>query len=253
MTKTWEQQVDFIRAMPAAASKILWALFLSGRSLTGKELQYACDMSEKTIDKGLAWLEPRHLIQNNGKFNGWSLTAVACQLPLPSAQLSAGHQNALPASHGADAAQNGHGESSGNGNGGNLGGENRKIYGFPSSSSSYSYVFKEEKEEKEEAGQNRKIYGFPGGSDLSPEQTAVRRMLIGAGVGANSQKMRELVALDCEPDFVADHIHAWKVRREPVSWLITRLLAGEAPPVCKCHDCRLKSPIPEQYRGIIEH
>lgn len=238
MIDTWEQQVDFMRSMPSSAAKILWILFISGRSLTGKDLQYACGMAEATIDKGLAWLEPRRLIQNNGKFNGWSLTAVAHQLPLPFASLTTGHQNALPAQHGAATPQNGDGES--------FGGENPKIWGFLSSSSSSDLLLEErDQEEEEEARENPKIWGFLDDDDI-------RQMLIDAGIGPRSRKLVELLALNLDVDFVAAHVHVWQRRGdEPPGYLITRLESGEAPPVCNCPDCRLKAQIPDEYRDII--
>ncbi|NJN53681.1 MAG: hypothetical protein HC804_02345 [Anaerolineae bacterium] len=239
---TWAQQVDFVRAMPGAASKIMFILFLSGRTLTGKELQFACDMAEATTDKGLAWLEFKGLIQNNGKFNGWSLTAAAYQLPLPFAQLETRHQNALPALHGAATSpKDGNGKSSGNG-------ENPKKRGFLSSSSSLISDPEKEKEEEEETRENPKIYGF-----LDDDgQTAVRQMLIDAGIGTRSRKLRELLAADLAPEFVAAHIHIWRRRHEPVSYLITRLQDGDEPPVCSCPECQPRRAIPADLVGIIK-
>ena len=241
MNNSWSDQVEFMQAMPPAAAKILLLLFISDRSLTGRELQFACGMAERTIQGGLDWLQFKGLAQNNGKFNGWSLTSRAYQLPLPFAQLNAGHQNALPASHGAALASNRPGESFG---GDENGGENRKKNGFLSSSSSLKE--KEEEEEEEENGENRKIYGFRGDE--------LREMLRDAGVGDRSRKMRELLALDLDIDWVNEHIHVWRRSNEPVGYLITRLLSGDTPPPCNCQECQAA-----QYRyqiaaydGLIE-
>lgn len=251
MIDTWEQQVDFVRAMPSAAAKILWILFLSGRSLTGKDLQFTCDMAEKTIQNGLDWLQFKGLIQNNGKFHGWSLTAVAHQLPLPFAQINAGHQNALPALHGAATAPTkaGDGESFGDG-------ENRKIYGFLSSSSDLLQDERDQEEKEEETRENRKFYGFVDdgqtatSNNLSP---SVRQMLIDAGIGPRSPKLAELLSLGLDADFVSAHVHVWQVRGdEPPGYLITRLENGDAPPACHCPDCQQQAQIPAHLVGIIK-
>lgn len=215
------EQIEFMQACPPASAKILLLLLLMDESLTNKELQFACNMAERTIQNGLDWLQYKGLIQYNGKFQGWSLTAWAYQLPLPFTQLNAGHQTALPASHGAAPASNKPGQSFANNE---ENGENRKKSGFLSSSSSY----KDRKEEEKEEGnaENRKNYGL-------------RETLRDAGIGARSRKMHELLALDLDIEYVNEHIHVWRQRGEPVGYLITRLLSGDAPPICDCHDCRL--------------
>jgi hypothetical protein len=217
---TWEEQVDFVRGMSPAAAKILWILLLSGRSLTNKDLIFTCDMSDKTIQHGLEWLEFKGLVQNNGKFNGWSLTAAVRQLPLPFA--------ALP----------GEGEAVAS-----LDGECRKISGFLSSSSSSLQTLKDlaGNEGEEEPRESRKISGFP------PRTTRaqIRQCLIDAGVGGRSQKLHEILNLDLDLDFVKSHIAARKTKLDngdeyPVNWLITKLLDGDPVPVVRltaCPDC----------------
>lgn len=226
----WEEQVDFVRGMSPAAAKILWILLLSGRSLTGKDLMFTCDMSDKTIQHGLAWLEFKGLVQNNGKFNGWSLTAAVRQLPLPFA--------ALPGEGEAVALLDGESRKIS---------DDRKISGFvaPSSSSSLHTIQDlagNEGEEEEETRESRKISGFP------PRTTKaqIRQCLIDAGVGGRSQKLKEILDLDLELGFVKSHIAARKTKLDngdeyPVNWLITKLLDGDPVPVVKltvCPDCK---------------
>lgn len=237
-----------VKPLSPTAARILLALMLGkGASFTGVELSRMLGKSQNTISTAVGELEYFGYAQNNGRNHGWSLPAKHLQLDLGS---MAGENGSawvssrmvpaadLPALQGEEPAENQYPEIQKN-----L--EFQKNLDFVPSSSS-SFKEKERKKERKENGTAE----IQKNLDFNPE---VHRMLVEAGVGPRSKKLFEILDLDPKPDFVADHIHAWKVQREPVSWLITRLLAGEAPPVCKCHDCRLKSPIPEQYRGIIEH
>lgn len=215
-----------MRSMSPAAAKILWILLLSGRSLTGKDLMFTCDMSDKTIQQGLAWLEFKGLVQNNGKFNGWSLTAAVRQLPLPYA--------ALP----------GEGESVAL-----LDGESRKISddrknsGFqPLSSSSSSLHTNSDlagiEGEEEETRESRKISDFR----PDPAQEELRHCLVAAGIGKRSKKLDEILELGLDPEFIQGHIAARDAalanqERYPVSWLITKLLDGDPVPQIKLKSC----------------
>lgn len=284
---TWEEQVDFVRGMSPAAAKILWILLLSGRSLTGKDLMFVCGMSDKTIQHGLAWLEFKGLVQNNGKFNGWSLTAAVRQLPLPfTASLGEGNPTALPGGAAGSVAL--------------PDGESRKFsdiqqfddrkisdhhlhdrkfsdHDASSSSSSSSVqtntdlIESEEEEENTRArvrvsktlvsdahdrnisdhGQleDRKI------SDHRPRsaRARMRQCLMDAGIGGRSQKLREILSLNLDLDFVKGHIAAREAALKneeeyPVNWLITKLLDGDpVPPAPK-----VKSHIPPELEGIIK-
>jgi len=251
MTEVWEQQVDFVRSMPTSAAKILWILFLSGRSLTGRELQLACNMSDKTIGDGLIWLEFKGLVQNNGKFNGWSLAAGFYQLPLPLSALPASHGEATPpAQHGGavdNSADNVVDDGLETRNFSVFGRETRKNSVFlPSSSSSSG-----REEEFKTAGARAREANAP-----------LRQLLIDAGIGARSPKLREIVSLGLALDYVEDHVQAWRARREPVSYLIRRLLDGDPVPAALpepdgrlCPDCG--APIHGREclfcAGVIEH
>jgi hypothetical protein len=241
--------------MSPAAAKILWILLLSGRSLTNKDLILTCDMSDKTIQQGLAWLEFKGLVQNNGKFNGWSLTAAVRQLPLPFTALPGeGNSTALP--------------------GGGAGsvalpdGESRKISVIqpisdgecrkfsvilPSSSSSIQTntdpAGNEGEEEEETRGECRKNSGFP----PRTAKARMRQCLIDAGIGSRSKKLQEILDLDLELAFVRSHIAAREALLDkgepyPVRNLITKLMDGDPVPEPE----RPRSHIPPGLEDIIK-
>jgi hypothetical protein len=101
----------------------------------------------------------------------------------------------------------------------------------PSSSSSFTnttMLSNDEEKKKEEAGKIK-----------------VLALLMAAGVGRHSQKMKELLAADLALDYVKAHC-AYRdgviARGEeyPVGWLITKLLSGDPAPalfVCRCGRC----------------
>ena len=77
----WQERQDLVRnCRGAAASIILLLLFGDGRSLTSEELQQGTSYTDKPIADALAYLEPRGIVQYNGHYAGWSLTAGARQL-----------------------------------------------------------------------------------------------------------------------------------------------------------------------------
>lgn len=224
---TWEEQVDFVRSMSPASAKILWILLLSGRSLTGKDLILTCDMSDKTIQQGLAWLEFKGLVQNNGKFNGWSLTAAVRQLPLPFAALPGEGEGSVALPDGESRKIS----------------DDRKNSGFLALSSSSSLLTNNglREEEEEEGGESRKFSDFL----PDPAKDELRHCLVAAGIGKRSKKLDEILDLELDPDFVKGHIAAREAalanqERYPVSWLITKLLDGDPVPVVNlaaCPDC----------------
>lgn len=235
---SWEEQVDFVRSMSPAAAKIMWILLLSGRSLTGKELEFACDLSDKPIKKGLAWLEFKGLVQNNGKFNGWSLTAAATQLALPGiCQLGESRRKSdflqLESRRISDHQP-----------------ESRRFsdHGAPPSSSSSSKLIDQE-EEEERKGESRRKSDFRSG----PEKEKLRHCLVSAGIGPRSKKLKELLALELALDFVRAHIAAREAllasgEKYPISWLITKLLDGDPVPKPK----QPKKRIPPDLEDIIK-
>lgn len=79
---------QFVRDIRGAAASVLWVLMLTGRSLTGQELEEATGYSDKSVRSGLDRLATYGLIQDNGQLNGHSING---QLPLPFLQLWQGH------------------------------------------------------------------------------------------------------------------------------------------------------------------
>lgn len=242
---TWQEQVDFVRGMSASAAKILWILFLSGRSLTNKQLQFACDITDKPVSDGLAWLEFKGLVQNNGKFNGWSLTATAYQLPLPFAALpgeeTRKNSDLLPALHGGECRKNS-----------DIDGETRNFSDFLPSSSSCS-VNDLNREREEEDGETRNFSDFDG---------ELKKLLLQAGIGRYSRKLQELLNAGLDLEYVRAHIAARERAIEqgddyPIGWLITKLLDGDPAPVCRCGHCQechnrnMAAMIPSHLRHII--
>ena len=196
---TWQQQVNFVRGMPSVAAKILLILMMSGKSITNKDLMFACDASDKTISTGLAWLEFNEIIQNNGKYNGWSLTATARQLSL---NLSLSKSENPTTS--------------------------RKISDLlPSSSSSKDLNNLDlDEEERKNVTTITEIPHF---------DEALKSILVSAGIGSRSPALRELLAADLDIDWVKAHIDARKQLRHsgehyPVGWLIQKLRCGDPVP-----------------------
>ncbi len=219
----WEDQVDFVRGMSAAAAKILWILLISGRSLDGRELEFACNLSDKPIKQGLAWLEFKGLIQNNGKFNGWSLTAAAKQLPLPHLQLENESRNA---SH------------------------DRKYSDHELTSSSSIQINNTnlavntgEEEEKKESRKYSDFLQKPENKPLRQAQDKqLRQCLVAAGIGRRSKKLGELLELDLDLKYVNAHIAARKImlangEKYPPGWLINKLIDGDAVPIVTQKSC----------------
>jgi predicted transcriptional regulator len=225
---TWEQQVNFMRGMPPAAAKIIIILMLSGQSLTNQKLMFACDMSDKTIRNGLAWLEFNGLVQNNGKYDGWSLTAAVRQLTL---NLQFDDEVSRKFS--------------------DLVGVNRKFSDLlPSSSSSKDLIILDQEEEE-----RRSDTEIPISTGLdSNDDDDIRQMLVQAGIGRRSGKLREILDAKLDPDFVQAHIEARKQlldagEKYPVGWLITKLLDGDPIPESPTP---LQQTIPEHLKDIIK-
>ena len=72
-----------IGAMPSAAAKILWLLFLTQKTYQAKELEIVLNLSDKTITKGLRYLEREQLATYHGRTVGYHIGDGVRQLPLP--------------------------------------------------------------------------------------------------------------------------------------------------------------------------
>lgn len=86
---------DIIRPLKGAPLSILITLLLFQGSMTAKELELSTGYSDKPITQGLAFLEMKGYLQNNGLLAGWSIKQGQ-QLPLPLQQLvpTLNHPNA---------------------------------------------------------------------------------------------------------------------------------------------------------------
>lgn len=122
--------------------------------------------------------------------------------------------------------------------------ESRKYSDLLSSS---SLMILEEERNEDESRRN---------SDSAPQAVDnLRALLVSIGIGRRSRKLNALLNAGLSVEYVKQHIHVWRWRREPVGWLITRLESGDDPPVCTCPDCRrdqLQQQIPPDLANIIK-
>lgn len=213
----WAEQVEFVRSIKGAAASILWILLLSGRSLTGEELQLATGYSDKPITKAMELLELRGFVQYNGRRHGWSLPAEVAQLPLPFSRLPDG-----------------------------LDRRNSDL-SSSSPSSSYMKTSRQRLEEDDEivpgdrrisdlGGEvDRKVSDLGNGvdrrnSDLSQSvDDAVEKLCRAAGVGRSMSKR----LASCEwvtPEYVQAHLAKMERDDEPLRFAIQRMKEGDPAP-----------------------
>jgi hypothetical protein len=212
------EQVSFLRGLKGAPASIVLALALTGCSMTGRDLQMVTGYSDKPISQGLALLELHGLVQFNGRAQGWSFRHEARLSLFPTALLGG---------------KVGLAQSTGRGD--------RSFSDFTASSSAVvdDGDFGGSAEEAEVLEPGRSI--------------AVERWLTRAGVGRRSPKMRELLALDLDPGYVAAWVleYEWYVaemarrpgervngrRQFSTGTLIRILLDGDAAPPERCEAC----------------
>lgn len=212
-------QVSFLRDMKGAPASIVLALALTGLSLLQKELELATGYSDKTIARGLALLELHDLVYYNGRSNGWCLPPNFQLSLFPSASLGRG---------------------------------TRRISVLASSSSLETDLqIQNQKAEEEKKRPNPENFRLC-------TQDPVYQLLIDAGVGRNSPKMRELIASKLEEDYVRSwtrYFEWWKREsancpghfidgrtRFTVGTLIHILLDGDPAPASRCENCL--EPVP---------
>lgn len=82
------EQLQLIRSLKGPPAVILVLLMLRGASMTNVEICRFTGYSDKPVKTALAVLETLGFVQNNGHFNGWSLSSGISQLPLPFGALS---------------------------------------------------------------------------------------------------------------------------------------------------------------------
>lgn len=214
-------RITLLRSLKGAPASIILALVFCGHAMTNRQLEQATGYSDKPISKGLALLELHGLTQYNGYAYGWSLTAAARQLPLFPDSLLDESRNIS---------------------------ESRRI---SDSFSSSSYMIFSEREDEEERNAP-KVGDFPTSVDNSGE---IRRLLIDAGVGRRSRKLRELLTAGLTAEYVQAHVSARETavasgKRYPVGWLIQKLLDGD--PVPNGAADPLRQQIPDHLKGVIK-
>jgi len=235
-------QAVFLRALKGAPASIVLALVFTGLSLSNKELELATGYSGKSIAKGLALLELHKVVQNNGRANGWSVRNDF-QLGLFPAALLGGDKLKIEDGVMMEGGRRIETSAAEPGAGGLSNFERRKFSGLGNISSSTDlddlrYVEKAE-ETEEKAGI------FPG--------SEVRKWLLKAGVGRKSKKMRVLVGMNMEVNYVKAWVLEfiwWKKKnrmhpgqshrgREQFSvGTLIRILEDEDPaPPMRCEEC----------------
>ena len=202
-----------MRGLRGAPASMFLALVLCGHALRNSQLMEMTGYSDKTIAKGLALLELRGLAQNNGYQYGWSLTAGVRQLPLfPESLL------------GIRPARVGNSDST---------------YGI-SDSLTTTTTTKDSLREKRVVVVSKNGVGNSDSGDVDPVET----WLIHGGIGRNSTKLRHLIELDMDPEYVKAHVleRLAIIEQPDGAWfhtglLIRRLLDGDAAPPMRCPDC----------------
>lgn len=242
MAKYTSQQVSFLKSLKGAPASILIALALTGVSLTNQDLQMVTGYSDKPVTKGLALLELHGLAQNNGIHYGWSLPQ-GVQLPLfPSALLGRESRSASLGS-GPKALHNPVDKSEARPAEVRNISERSEYFRTSqshardlSSSSSRSSNSKKKEEEERRVPKGRKI------SDLRAAQPDVYALLLEAGVGKRSRKMREILALELPVEHVRAFVLDQAALGYPTGHLIQKLLDGDPVPPKRCIDCGQKLP-----------
>lgn len=240
---------------PTAARVLLVLIFGDGMSFTGKELSKMLGKSQNTISTAVGELEYYGYAQNNGRQYGWSLLPEFRQASFE--QLSGAYgrleEAAPPALHGGarangrlPALQGEVAESSGQTEEKiqkNLEDTKKFVFSPPSSSSRSNY--------REEGEEERKKPEIQKNLDFAPDKAQIRQILVQAGVGPRSKKLRTLLGLSLDVAYVQAHVHVWEQEQSPVGWLITRLEDGDAVPACHCPACK-QAHIPPEYKGVIK-
>lgn len=236
----------------AAASILLVLLTERGRAFTSKELEYICDYTDKPINKALTYLQAKYGVQYNGHYNGYCLP-MNTQLPLPVEQIAAGvaqldagaNRTALPGAARRvaqlDANEN---ELDDSPDVGIFPRGDRNYSDLPSSSSN-TYTNQNHRDQGGEEERTARLR----------KNSAVRRLLIRAGLGSRSKVLDELLDLDLDLAYVESHIQARQRKLDlgddyPVGWLITKLRDGDPAPALPRNP--LQQQIPDALKHIIK-
>lgn len=206
---------DFL-ATKGTPHSILLALIVEGPQ-TAADLAVYVAMDERTVGKSLALLEGLGLVRMDG--SRWALLATV----EPAGIASAGHKHALR-----DVATS----------------ANAVRVSLPPSppptTLKTAYRQKEREEEEEKSAKGAKT------------QNRIYRLLLEAGVGPRSPKMRQLLEMGLSPDYVEAHvIHREELLERgvdyPVNHLIQALQCGDPVPAMP----KERGHIPAKYADVV--
>lgn len=179
-------QIQKLRGAPIT---LIFALALCGGPMNNLDFQLITGYSAGTVTSALKQLTLHSMVVSVGKA-GWVLADGMRQLPLFTEAMLDSEKGVL------------FGEAGGT--------EDRKIYDLPpslSSSSSRSINYQEPEEEERKPPQHRKIYDHQPQPVENPVDNSIQAMLIQAGVGRNSPKLRQILATNPNPQYIRAWVH----------------------------------------------
>lgn len=215
MADDWREQIGFLRGLDGMAAHILLAMLVAGRRLTMDDLELTTRCERRAIKKGLALLEALGLVEVDA--DGWALPA-------------AGRERLVGPTGG--------------------GGGGARAARVSSSSSSVSYIPDPVDEKKKKKNGPQGANGANGATNANGATSAngatggseVAGLLLRAGIGRGSPKMRQLLGAGFDADYVREHVTAREAAlargdEYPVGWLINKLECGDPVEVCRCGRC----------------
>lgn len=235
------QQIALLRNLKGAPISIIWALLMANmyappdsvRTLKNSELEMWTGYSDKPISNALDLLHAMGMVSQNSA-GGWYLTTAAYQLPLPlwlpdgrgriqDTPISEASRRNSPTSY--------------------------------SSSSSRSIIQEEEEEKKEKPTRDgnsppaSRPPSRPVDNSVDNHKRTIKDLLLRAGVGEKSPKMKQLLAMNLDIKYVEAHVlerlyqarlHEANPKQNPnypVAWLINKLICADPSPAPRCPTC----------------
>lgn len=229
------QQIALLRNLKGAPISIIWALLMANmytppdsvRTLKNSELEMWTGYSDKPISNALDLLHAMGIVSQNSA-GGWYPTTAAYQLPLPLwLPNGRGRIQDTPLS------------------------EASRRNSPTSSSSSSRSIIQEEEEKKEmraRAGNSPPVPP-PVDNSVDNHKRTIKDLLLRAGVGEKSPKMKQLLAMNLDVKYVEAHVleRLYQARLHdanpiqnpdyPVAWLINKLVCGDPSPAPRCSTC----------------
>ncbi len=236
-------RLDALMKLPAlkgAALAVFVALLIAQKPLTRQELHLYTGWGLDAITDGVKRLGLIGAIIDRGRYGGWELAPNWRQLPLPLLYLGDQEGGKSPTTKAEKSPSP----------------VTRDLLLTTTTTTDY---------EKVAAAVTREAKAGKSPSPPKPVNNSVREWLIKGGIGPDSAKMHQLLALDFEETYVKAHVlnRLAAVEAEngrfSAGMLITKLEAHDPAPPMRCQEC-LKLPkdcrcgggyIPEEYRGII--